>query len=418
MTMVRKLLRRPAARHLEVGVAVTALLLSGCGIVPKDGPTGLEVREQADVRLEDPGRLSYAFVKLSPLVLSTMQTEAQPPVLFSSLARRASKADVRVAASDTISVSIFEAGAGGLFVPAEAGARPGNFVQIPTQEVDKEGNISIPYGGSIRALGRTAREIERDIVDSLKSRAVEPQAIVTVGERISNAVVFLGDVRAPGTIPLRPGGMKLLTALARVGGPTAAAHSSIITIQRGARTEQALLTSVLRDPRQNIELAPEDLVYVSAQSRIFMAFGAVGTGTAAISIGLGGGASTPGRRFIIDRDNMSLTEALANGGGVSSGTADPRSVFLFRYMPRSTLANAGVDVSHFPSDKVPTVITVDLSQAEGYFLANQFFMKHNDIIYVSESPSVDLQKFLSILNSVNSTGQSLLSSYSQVQALR
>jgi polysaccharide export outer membrane protein len=149
-----------------------------------------------------------------------------------------------------------------------------------------------------------------------------------------------------------------------------------------------------------------------------MAFGAVGTGTAAISIGLGGGASTPGRRFIIDRDNMSLTEALANGGGVSSGTADPRSVFLFRYMPRSTLANAGVDVSHFPSDKVPTVITVDLSQAEGYFLANQFFMKHNDIIYVSESPSVDLQKFLSILNSVNSTGQSLLSSYSQVQALR
>jgi polysaccharide export outer membrane protein len=191
----------------------------------------------------------------------------------------------------------------------------------------------------------------------------------------------------------------------------------VITITRGGRTEQALLTSVLQDPRQNIELAPEDLVYVTAQPRIFMAFGAVGSGTAAISIGLGSGASTPGRRFVMDRDNMSLTEAIANAGGVSGGSADPKSVFLFRYMPRATLAGAGVDVSAFPTEKVPTVITVDLSQAEGYFIANQFFIKHNDIIYISESPSVDLQKFLSIINSVNSTGQSLLSTYSQVRSV-
>src|SRR3954463_107407 len=198
--------------------ATSVLMLQACGVIPKDGPTGSEVRGEAEVRLEDPGRLSYAFMKLSPLVLSTMQTEVQPPVRFNLLAKFNSKADVRVAASDTVSVAIFEAGSGGLFIPSEAGARPGNFIQIPTQEIDRNGNITIPYGGTIRALGRTPREIESDIIAKLKERAIEPQVIVTVGERTAYSVSILGDVRAPTTIPMRPGGLRLLSALARAGG--------------------------------------------------------------------------------------------------------------------------------------------------------------------------------------------------------
>jgi hypothetical protein len=34
---------------------------------------------------------------------------------------------------DVVSITIFEAEAGGLFVPSEAGARPGNFVTLPDQ---------------------------------------------------------------------------------------------------------------------------------------------------------------------------------------------------------------------------------------------------------------------------------------------
>ena len=42
---------------------------------------------------------------------------------------------------DVVSVTIFEAEAGGLFLPSEAGARPGNFVTLPDQMVDSDGNI-------------------------------------------------------------------------------------------------------------------------------------------------------------------------------------------------------------------------------------------------------------------------------------
>ena len=41
-----------------------------------------------------------------------------------------------------MSVTIFEAEARGLFVPSEAGARPGNFVMLPEQIVDSNGNIT------------------------------------------------------------------------------------------------------------------------------------------------------------------------------------------------------------------------------------------------------------------------------------
>jgi protein involved in polysaccharide export with SLBB domain len=46
---------------------------------------------------------------------------------------------------DVVSVTIFEAEPGGLFVPSDAGARPGNFVALPDQVVDPNGNITVPY---------------------------------------------------------------------------------------------------------------------------------------------------------------------------------------------------------------------------------------------------------------------------------
>jgi polysaccharide export outer membrane protein len=394
------------------------LALQGCGIIPKDGPTGFEVRGQAEVTLEDAGRLSYAFVKLSPLVLSTIQTDLQAVPLFSQLARLAPSADVRVGPADTISVSIFEAGAGGLFIPPDAGARPGNFVQIPPQEIDRNGNISIPYAGTIRALGRSPREIETDIVERIKSKAIEPQAMVTIGERSSNTVSVLGDVNQPTAIPLRPGGIRLLTALARAGGSKVPAHSSIVTLQRRGRTEQALLSAVLKSPAHNIQLFPEDVLYVSYEPRYFLAFGSVGGGGNAITVGVSSsGNPTNGRRFVIDQDNMTLAEGLGTAGGLLSDRADARSIFLFRYMPRQALIRAGVDLTNLVGEQVPTVFTVDLSNAEGYFLANHLYMKAKDIIYVSESPSVDLIKFLNIVNAVNFTTRDIIGTVSDAKGL-
>jgi polysaccharide export outer membrane protein len=383
------------------------LLAAGCaGTIPKDGPSGDEVRASAEVKLQDPGRLIYALVDISPLTVSSLNAEAQLRPSFSRLAKYATRADVRFGPSDTIAISVFEAGSGGLFVPSDAGARPGNFISIPAQEIDRSGNISMPYGGTIRALGRTPQEIQRDIEERLKQRAIEPQAIVTMGDRASSIVSVLGDVNNPVVIPLRPGGTKLLSAIARAGGSRGPSYDTLVTLQRAGKTEQALLTSIIKNPAQNVQLAPDDVVYVSLEQRVFLAFGATNAPSGTVSIG---GQSIPsGRRLSFGADNLTLAEAIANAGGLLSDRADARAIFLFRYVPREMLQRVGVDVTNFPMEQVPTVFTLNVEKAEGYFLANQFYMKHKDIIFVSDSPSVDLLKFLTIIRGITGTTRDVI----------
>ncbi|MDB5510727.1 MAG: polysaccharide export protein [Enterovirga sp.] len=395
-----------------IGLALWSVAAAGCTslIVPKDGPTGLEVTQNAEITLADGGRLSYALVKLTPLVVSTMQTERQPNVQFSRLAREESSADVRIGPADTINLTIFEASAGGLFIPTDAGSRPGNFVSVPPQEVDRNGNISVPYAGDIRALGRTPGEVGKEIESRLRQRAIEPQAVVTIAERASFAVSVLGDVFQPTTIALKPGGIRVLSAIARAGGSRFPAYETMVTLQRRGRTEQAALSAIARDPSQNIQLAPEDVVYVSQEPRAFLAFGATPDPGA-----LGGQNS---RRFSFDRENMTLAEGLAKMGGLLTSRADPKAVFLFRYTPREILQRAGVNLKALPGAQVPTVYTIDLSQAEGFFIADNFYLKNRDIMFVSDTPSVDLLKFFDIVNGVTGAARGATGAATEIRALR
>jgi polysaccharide biosynthesis/export protein len=69
---------------------------------------------------------------------------------------------------DEVSVTIFEP-PGGLFVPSDASSRPGNFVTLPNQIVDSNGNITVPYAGTIPAAGRTPSEVQQTINEALRA---------------------------------------------------------------------------------------------------------------------------------------------------------------------------------------------------------------------------------------------------------
>jgi polysaccharide export outer membrane protein len=83
---------------------------------------------------------------------------------------RRSPRRITLGIGDVVSVTIFEAEPGGLFLPIEAGARPGNFVTLPDQTVDSNGNITVPYAGTIRAAGRTPSEVQQAIIEALTRR--------------------------------------------------------------------------------------------------------------------------------------------------------------------------------------------------------------------------------------------------------
>jgi len=314
----------------------TLLLASGCGVVPKDGPTGAEVRTGAEVQLDDSSAVSYALVKITPTVARHVQRETAKPVLFRADARSTGLPNVRVGAGDTVTVTIFEAQAGGLFIPGQPGTSAGNFVTIPAQQVDRSGQISVPYAGGINAVGRTPAEIQADIEAKLRSRAIEPQVVVSISNRQSDEISVLGEVNQPARFALEPGGTKLLNAIARAGGAKNPGYETVVTLQRRGRVDQALLTSIIANPSYNINLAPGDVVYASREQRFYMVFGATPAP--------GGVVGSQNRRFTFEVENLTLAEAVARAGGLDDLRADPRSVFLFRNEPRALLKEMGVDV--------------------------------------------------------------------------
>src|SRR5262249_48069559 len=151
---------RAAVRGL--GILLSSLLLvvaaGGCALMPISGPSSWDVWAGQ----HDPKDLPYAFVRITPKVADVLGKAA--PRLVGEFPDRSRPKDLVFGNGGVVAVTIFEASSGGLFTPAEAGVRPGNFVTIPIQAVDVNGNITVPYAGAIRARGRTASEIQQAIV--------------------------------------------------------------------------------------------------------------------------------------------------------------------------------------------------------------------------------------------------------------
>src|SRR5882724_8930631 len=132
---------RSFARSFTVAAS---MLLAGCALMPASGPQSFDV-----VPTNFPESRPYAFVPLTRVVAERLSQ--YKPRLSNAFTDRRPPTDFKFGIGDIVSVTIFEAAAGGLFIPAEASVRPGNFITLPNQAVDNRGNISVPYAGVIRA---------------------------------------------------------------------------------------------------------------------------------------------------------------------------------------------------------------------------------------------------------------------------
>jgi polysaccharide export outer membrane protein len=369
------------------------LALCGCtGFIPSAGPRMGDVMDGAHMQTGDPGpvgkpKLAYALVTLDPQ--NVMRLGAITPALgFDSRDLAAQASDVRIGIGDVIGTTIFEAQSGGLFIPAEPGARSGNYVQLPPQQVNREGTISVPFGGSVRAVGLTPAQLQTAINASIASRALEPQSIVTIQDRRANEVTVTGDVNSSVRFGVDPGGERMLGAIARAGGPRFPSYETMVTLQRGARSQHEMLADILQDPRQNIQLHQGDTIIVTHNPRYFLALGAVGQSASFTQLN---------RRFPFEDSHLTMADAIARAGGLQDDRANPQAVFLFRFEHPDVLRSLGLALDPGVPAEVPTVYRADFTNASTLFLAQNFQMRDNDMIFVSNAPLTDWQKFLSII---------------------
>ncbi|MDQ6869879.1 MAG: polysaccharide export protein [Pseudomonadota bacterium] len=360
----------------------------GCSFFPVAGPTS------ADIASGTSQTVPYALIKLTPETIDILAAY-EPKGLAGAFTDRRPSANITFGIGDVVSVTIFEAAAGGLFIPLEAGVRPGNFVTIPDQMVDNNGNITIPFAGLIRAAGRTNAQVQDDIVNKIKNRAIEPQAVVTLAQQRTSLISVVGAVNSPlrFAVPATGAGDRVLDAITRAGGITGPGYAIWVMLERGGRRATVPFENLVMNSSNNIYILPGDRIYVYQEQQKFIVFGA----TAGSAIGFGQG------EFNFDAWRINLAEGVAKAGGLLDGQANPGAVFLYRREPREVAQLLGADMSRFDGPLVPVIFSVSFQDPGGYFLATRLQMRNGDIIFAANAQSVDTSKFLTFVNLVTTT---------------
>jgi len=384
---------RHLSRRLRLVAAFAAMggamALAGCTqLLPGAGPNSVAIRAEAS--WDGP---PFGLVQLNPQVIDILK-EYGSQTLTGVFGDQRPPPEIKFGIGDVVSVTIFEAAAGGLFIPSEAGVRPGNFVTLPNQPIDTKGYISVPYAGLVPAAGKTPSDVEKEIVNRVKDRAIEPQAVVALVTQNTSLVTVVGEVNTAftpsGRIPAQPAGERLLDYITRAGGLRDQGQDTWVVLERHGRRAAVPFGAVVYEPGNNIWIWPDDTLYLYKEPQTFLAFGATGQqGQFQFSAG---NASSAWR--------MTMAEGVAAASGLLDLQADPGSVFLFRREPRELAEKLGVDCSKMQGPFVPVVYSVSFSDPGGYFLATQFQMHNKDVIFAANAESVEITKFTSFLNTL------------------
>jgi polysaccharide biosynthesis/export protein len=395
-------MERVRTRHPLLAV-VFAILLPSCSILPGTGPSSDAVNGNATAGIRSTAALPYALVDVSA---DTIGFLSQPNLISfkGQFPDKRAKPTQVVGVGDVLNVSIFEAAPGGLFTPGQsAGARPGNFVDLPPQAVDQKGSIYVPYAGEIPSAARTLPEIQQAIVARLRNRAIEPQVVVSLNQQHSSVVSVLGDVNTPGVLALNSVGERLLALVARAGGPKFEAIESYVTLQRDGRRVKVLLSRVVHDPRENIFIRPNDVIFLTRESPTFTALGALNQNV------FGFNSEIP-----FDVETLTLAQAMGKAGGLNDNQSDPSEIYVYRYEDRNFLDKLGVDTKRFTFERVPTIYRLNLRDPSGMLLAAGFQMRSKDVMYVANAKVVDYYKLLLLINNTTATVRNVNSAVHEV----
>jgi polysaccharide biosynthesis/export protein len=357
-------------------------ILTACSYFPAAG----FARKDIDNRAEQPNMQGIQVVDINDAVAKKLYKN-QSDTLFSEVFGSNNSNELKIGVGDTLEISIWEAPPASLFGGAIDLTNSGTskLTTLPIQVVDKSGNISIPFAGLIQAQGKSLSDIEKEIVAKLKGKANQPQVMAKLINNMTSNVTIVGEFANNLRMPLTPAGERLFDAIAAAGG-TVKQPVSKMTIQltRGSKVVSMPLEKIINDPKQNITLKAGDVITALYQPLSFTTLGATGKN----------------EEVNFEAQGISLAQALGRAGGLQDNRSDAQGVFLFRFEEANALDWPQKPVAKTADGKVPVIYRVNLRDPSSFFVAQTFQVNNKDVLFVSNSPVTELQKFLNLLFSV------------------
>ncbi len=364
----------------------TVVALAGCSSLPSDGPRASDVLEQSKVGDSANAASRYEVVDIDASAVAELKR--RPPDGFSAhFGDYRPSADLRIGVGDYVAVTVWEAGANGLFSAAmttdrfSTGAKSAT---IPEQAVGRDGVITVPYAGHIAVAGLTTEAVQARIEKALEGKAIQPQVLVNVIRPVSNTVTVTGEVAAGARVPLTAKGDRILDVVATAGGVKAPVNETVVRLSRGSTTVSVPMGRVVGNPRENVYLRPGDVLTLVRDPESFLAYGATGRN----------------EKIPFDADSISLAEALAKVGGLQDSRADPAGVFVFRFEPPQIARALRPGSSLNGTGWVPVVYRLNMHDPASLFLAQSFPVFNKDVLYVSNAPITELQKAFDVFGTI------------------
>lgn len=379
-----RIIQRCAPALLSM-ILVTAL--NGCATypdwLPSAGPSTAQVQQAPKT---DVGIL---IIDVNATVARKLLA-SQKLHLFSETFSASKQLSYVIGAGDVIEISVWEAPPAALFGSGALDPRSGpattRVTAFPEQMVNRDGAINMPFAGQIPAAGHSPQQIEAEIVRRLKGKANQPQVLVRVIRNNTANVTIVGEVASSTRMPLTARGERLLDALAAAGGVRQPVNKMTLQLTRGEQVQALPLDTIIRDPKQNIVLQPGDVVTSLFQPLSFTVLGASGKN----------------EELNFEAQGISLAQALARAGGLQDTRADAQGVFIFRFENPAALDLTGKSPAPAltPDGKVAVIYRINLKDPATFFVAQSFPVQNKDVLYVSNAPAAELQKFLNIVVSV------------------
>jgi polysaccharide export outer membrane protein len=386
---------------LAAALPCTTLPLAGCGL-----PTAAPTPRQLEQVSKDPDWNVY-FVRVSGAVIKELGTY-QPrgfPDSFRSLRYKPTGA---LNPGDIIGISIYESGGGPqLFsaapspmqLPGVGGTPPPPpATTIPSQTIEADGRINVPFAGRVRVAGKTQSEAAEAIAAVLGTQTAKPQVVVALIRSVASAVSVGGEVNQAGQVLLTLRGEKLLDVIAQAGGPKFPATDVDARIMRGTAVASLPLQQVISSAIDNVVMQPNDTVVLVRNPKTFVVLG----------------ASPKVSQYNFETERVSLAEAVARAGGAVETTGNMAGIYLFRNEPSGLARNVfqsdpnAVDRTYISANEerllaepeTRVMYRFDLTQAGGFFLAQNMAVRDKDIILVSNAPVTEMQKFFQVIRGI------------------
>ena len=434
----------------------TALALGGCSILPSAGPTASEVTAAGQAGNE----VLFDVVEVDNHVVSTLL--AQPKESFHArFEKDGNPPELKIAVGDTVSVTIWESAAGGLFSEAPpapqlpTGSRPGTeplapesprpLVETPAGPIPETDQLlgapnqlpgaapetppsqaGQPLSGNMPQVVPFPNEATGTAVNQ-RSATIPDQQVAPDGAIV---VPFAGQVPAAGRTPV-----EVQQTIETLLASKALQPQALVIVKKSTANTVTVAGEVVPGARLPLSPGGDRLLQViaaagGAQAPVHETFVRLSRDGVTATIPFERlvadpaediyarpgdvltlvripqtfsvfGATARNDLITFDAEKLTLSEALAKSQGLRDELANPKGVFLFRYEPAAIVRALDQPIATRAADGTsPVAYRFDFSDANSYVIADQFPVRDKDIIFVADAGAILAQKVFTVLQTI------------------